>query len=93
MPDHRKLKIGDKIRILSVPKADIKQRKREIAEGQEMAGWTANTIELIIAQTPIVEIDTITEFGQAWFTCEIRVNGELETHEMAIVDDESWEMV
>lgn len=93
MPDIKKLKIGDKIRLLKVPEGDIEQRKREIAKGIDNPGWTANTIELIIAQNPIVEIDTIDDFGRPWFICDITVNGELETHTLAMNEDDAWELV
>jgi len=91
MPDRSILKIGDTIRLLNVPKGDVQQRKQEIAKGIENPGWTANILELIIAQQPIVEIDTITEFGQSWFTATISFNGQLEEHNLAIIDNESWE--
>ncbi|MCB0707377.1 MAG: hypothetical protein KDC34_18800 [Saprospiraceae bacterium] len=93
MPDRTKLKTGDKIRLLRVPDGDIAQREREIAQGITNPGWTANTIELIISQNPIVEIYDIDEFGQPWFTAEILVDGEAENHSMSLVDDESWELV
>jgi len=91
MPDRSTLKIGDTIRLLNVPEGDMQQRKQEIAKGIENPGWTANILELIIAQQPIVEIDTITEFGQPWFTATISVNGQLEEHNLAIIDNESWD--
>ena len=54
MTGRKKLKIGDKIQLLSVPKDDLEQRRREIAKGVDNPGWTADIIELIIAQNPIV---------------------------------------
>ena len=93
MPDRKKLKIGDKVRLLHVPKADLEQRKREIKNSTEDAGWTADSIELIIAQNPIVEIDTIDEFEQPWFTCDLMVNGKMEKHTLAIMEDDSWELI
>ena len=90
MPDRKKLKVGDKIRILRVPLDDVNQRRREIANNINDAGWTANTIELIIAQNPIVEIDSIDDFGQPWFTSNILVNGKIETHNLAVNEDDSW---
>ncbi len=92
MPDIKNLKIGDTIRILKVPEGDIEQRKREIAEGKDNPGWTANTIELIIAQNPIVKIDTIDDYGRPWYICDIIVNGELETHTLAMNEDDLWEL-
>ena len=92
MPDRELLKIGDKIRLLRVPKGDLAQRKREIAKNQEMAGWTANILELIITGNPIVEIDSIDDYGQPWFTCNLLVDGVEEQHTLAITEDESWEL-
>ena len=93
MPDSTTLKIGDTIRLLCVPAEDVKQRKREIAKDIENPGWTATIIELFIAQQPIVEIDTIDEFGQPWFTVSISINGQLEEHILAMMDEDSWELV
>jgi hypothetical protein len=54
MPDHTELRVGDRIRLLAVPECDLRQREREIATNAEMAGWTADTIERIIAFDPVV---------------------------------------
>jgi len=91
MPDRSTLKIGDTIRLLTVPKEDLQQRKRELTKGIENPGWTASILELLITQQPIVEIDTIDDFGQPWFTAILSVNGQLEEHSLAIIDNESWE--
>jgi hypothetical protein len=48
MPDHTALKVGDRIRLVTVPEADLQQRERELREGAQDAGWTADTIERII---------------------------------------------
>lgn len=93
MSDKTALKIGDTIRLLNVPKTDEEQRQQELEEGIEDAGWTANTIEQIIAQHPIVEIDTIDEYGSAWFTVTILVDGQMEQHSLRVVGDMSWELV
>ena len=93
MPDRKKLKIGDKIRLLTVPKGDLEQRKREIESDVENPGWTANTIEKIITQDPVVKIDDIDEFGSPWFTYHLVVDGETEIHSIAITEDESWELI
>jgi hypothetical protein len=91
MPDRTLLKVGDRIRLLRVPKLDLEQREREVREGLEDAGWTADTIERMIAQDPVVTISSIDEHGLPWFEYELRrQNGEVEHHSMAIMDDESW---
>jgi hypothetical protein len=94
MPDHRKLRVGDRIRLLTVPKADLDQRERELREGAEMAGWTADTLERIISIDPIVEISEVDEFGSPWFEYRLPNDaGEIEEHAIAIMEDESWEYV
>jgi hypothetical protein len=45
MPDRKRLKVGDKVRLLRVPECDLRLRGREVREGVGMAGWTADTIE------------------------------------------------
>jgi hypothetical protein len=91
MPDRTALKIGDRIRLLRVPAGDLEQRERELREGAEDAGWTADTIERILAQDPVVTISSIDEYGLPWFQYELkRANGKVEYHSLAIMEDESW---
>ena len=91
MPDRSKLRAGDRIRLLAVPAGDLAQREREIATGAEMAGWTADTIERIIASDPVVTIDRIDEYGLPWFDVELDGEEGVEDHSLTIVDDDSWE--
>lgn len=91
MPDRSKLRAGDRIRILSVPACDLAQREREIATSVEMAGWTADTIERVIAVDPVVVIDRIDEHGAPWFDVELVDDGVVEHHSLTILDDDSWE--
>lgn len=91
MPDRTQLKIGDGIRLLRVPQLDLEQRERELREGIEDAGWTANTIERIIAQDPIVTISSIDKYGRPWFEYDLKsASGETEYHSLAVLDDDSW---
>ena len=91
MPDRTKLKIGDRIRLLRVPQGDLEQRERELRAGAEDAGWTADTIERIIAQDPVVTISSIDQQGLPWFEYELEAaDGEIEYHSIAILEDESW---
>ncbi len=71
MPDPLTLQIGDWIRILRVPAADLRQRDREIASNTEMAGWTADSIKRIIEQTPVVEISRIDEDECVWYDATV----------------------
>ena len=92
MPGHKRLKVGDRIRLLAVPKADLEQRTRELREGIEAAGHTADTLERIIAQDPVVTVNFVDEYGLPWFEYELKLDsGELEYHSIAVMDDDSWE--
>lgn len=94
MPDWKTLKPGDRIRLLNVPASDLKQREHEKAVGAEMAGWTADTLERIIASNPNVVIDRVDEFGAPWFRRElIAEDGTIEYHSLTITDNDSWEFI
>lgn len=91
MPDHTELRVGDRIRLLTVPACDLAQREREIATNDEMAGWTADTIERIIASDPVVTIVRIDEYGAPWFEVELEGDDGTHFHSLTILDDDSWE--
>lgn len=92
MPDRSKLRVGDRIRLRAVPAGDIAQRDREKREGLDDAGWTADTIERILAAQPVVTISSIDEYGSPWFEVELPTEqGGIEQHSIAIMDDQSWE--
>ena len=92
MPDPSKLKPGDRIRLLAVPELDLLQREREIRDGLDDAGWTADTLERILAQDPVVVISQIDEYGQPWFEYDLKDDsGEIEEHSIAIMEEASWE--
>ena len=94
MPDPKTLKIGDRIRIRRVPMEDLLQRERELAEKSEMAGWTADTIERIVEQSPVVSISNIDEHGCVWYDALITgPDGIEEEHSLIVYDDDSWECV
>lgn len=91
MSDRFKLRVGVRIRLLAVPECDLAQRQREIAENIEDAGWTADTIERIIAADPVVTIDRIDEYGAPWFDVELEEPDGTHHHSLTILDDDSWE--
>jgi hypothetical protein len=92
MPDPRSLNIGDRIRILRVPKSDLQERERELAKKTEMAGWTADSIERIIEQSPVVRISRIDEYGCVWYDASIvGPDGTEEEHSLIVYDDDTWE--
>lgn len=91
MPDRTKLKVGDRIHLPAVPEIDQRQKQEEIKRGLTDAGWTADTIERILQQNPVVTINRIDEWGSAWFDYELNQKGASEFHSLAIMDDGSWE--
>jgi hypothetical protein len=94
LPNPNTLRVGDRIRILRVPEGDLRQRENELASGSEMAGWTADSIERIIAQTPIVQIYRIDEDGCVWYEATITgPEGREEEHSLIVYDDDTWEPV
>ena len=94
MPNWRELRVGDRVRLLCVPARDLDQREREIREGIEMPGWTADTIERILAQQPVTRIEYIDDYGHPWFEVALRgEDGTTEIHSLNITDDHSWERV
>jgi hypothetical protein len=94
LPDPQTLRVGDRIRILRVPDADLRQRENEIDKGAEMAGWTADSIERIIAHAPIVQISHVDEYGCVWYeTSIIGPDGTEELHSLIVYDDDTWEPV
>jgi hypothetical protein len=88
--DRTQLKIGDRIRVFSVPTLDQQQREREIRDGADCPGYTANTIERIILEHPYVTITKIDDYGTPWFEVTLRENGQKVYHSIAILDDDSW---
>ena len=94
MPDPKLLKVGDQIRILKVPECDLLQRIQEVADAVEMAGWTADTIEQIIAQCPIVKVSHFDEYDCVWYEAKIVAkDGDIEHHSLIIYNDDTWEPV
>lgn len=91
MPDRTTLRIGDRIRLLRVPDGDLQQRERERRDGVEEAGWTADTIEAILRQDPVVTISEIDEYGNPWFEYHLEAAvGDVHHHFIAIMEDGSW---
>ena len=90
----KSLRKGDRIRLLRVPESDLRQRDDEVQRGAELAGWTANTLERILAIDPLVTIDKVDEYGAPWFSYElVGEDGTKEYHSLTITEDESWEFI
>ena len=90
--DWRTLRAGDRIRLLRVPEADLRQREEELRSNSPMAGWAADTLERILAHDPIVTIARVDEYGAPWFEYElVGADGRTEHHFLTITENESWE--
>ena len=80
--------------LLGVREADLRQRKNEIASNAEMPGWTADSIERIIAQSPVVQVSRIDDDGCVWYDASILgPDGTEEEHTLLIYHDDTWEIV
>jgi hypothetical protein len=65
------------------------QRDGERQSGEvDDPGWTADTIERIIARDPVVTISRIDEYGTPWFDYAFSAR---DLHSIAIMEDASWE--
>ena len=93
MPARNQLRVGDSIRLLSVPNCDLAQREREIAADIVDRDSTATVIERIIATNPVVKIERIDELKAAWFEVEFDESDGIHYQSLTILDDESWERI
>ena len=80
----KKLKVGDKIRILEVPGKDI--------PGYFIHKDTVQVYKRIIARKRAVRISSIDEYDQPWYTVKFRrKNGSWEYHWLAVMEgDTNW---
>ncbi len=93
MPNPATLRIGDSIRLLSVPEHDLALRKDKAAAGEDTFETTATAIERIIAKNPIVTVTQVDEFGGVWYEAErTDSEGQIEHHYVMLYDDDTWEV-
>lgn len=93
MPDRNNLKIGDSLRLLRVPEADLAQRAHE---GPRAAGEllpTATILEYLLRHNPIVIIDQIDDYHQPWFSAWVKTDTDIAYHSLAVMEDDCWEIV
>lgn len=85
------LRVGDSIRLLRVPTADLHDR----ANGEPDPDWipTATVLEHLIATQPVVTITSIDDWGHPWFDARLTLAGETQYHSLAIMDEDSWAFV
>lgn len=70
------LKIGDKIKIHSVPDGFIHSD-------------TVDVYKKLIERNRSVKINKIDEKGVCWYSCRFKVNGRWEYHDLTVLDSET----
>ena len=94
MPDPKTLKVGDKIRLLCVPEGDRLYRAEQMSLDKKYRTDTADVIEKIIAEDPIVAVAFFDESGTPWYSREMKdEEGRTVWQSLAIYNDETWEIV
>ena len=83
MPDPKSLRIGDRIRVLSVPKRDL----QDLEAGQTHLRDTVEVLTWMVGKE--YEISMIDEYGHPWVEIHDFPSENAE-HSMAILDTESW---
>jgi len=89
MPDWRELRVGDQVRIVSIPAAD----QRQFEETGD--NFTVRVLRRLIKKRSVRTITKIDEYGQPWFEYRFRNRaGRTEYHTLAIMmGNESWVLV
>ncbi len=88
MPDWKKLRVGDRIRIIAVPAGDQAQYK------ETKRTFTVRVLWRLIAKRTIVTINRIDEYAHPWFDYTFKNHrGRLEYHSLTVCDDDSWRRV
>lgn len=86
MPDPRFLKVGDRIRLTSMP-------DEWSVEGYTVMPESVSFMKAMIRRTwpsRIVEID---EYGSPWIHARVRFRGKLRFHSWAIMESTGWRRV
>ena len=83
MPDPKKLKVGDRIRFVSLPD-EWQDPKFTIFE---------ECMEIMISRNWPSRIYEIDEYGTPWITARVRVKGQIEHHTWEISEATGWRLV
>ena len=87
MPDPRQLKVGDRVRFVSLPEAWQHPKYRVDSESREL-------IELLIARRRPCRISRITEDGYPWIDARVRrPDGTIAYHSWGIYESTGWRLV
>ena len=87
-PNWKRLRVGDKVRIVSIPTGDQAQYERD------KDPFTVRLFWRLIRKRSVITIFKIDEFGSPWFGYKFRNGrGTMEYHYLSIRDNESWVLV
>lgn len=85
MPDYKKLKVGDRIRIVSFSEGDLQAWSPKDKGSRDLF----TIMNRLIKRKTVRIIDDVWN-GVPWFTYRLRRRGKLERHYLAISDYDSW---
>jgi len=88
--DHKfkNLKIGKKIKFISIPSEDLK----EFQETND--DFTVRIFQKLIDNAHTITISEIDEYGYPWFDYNFtNESGEKEHHSLAVMNDEGWVLI
>ena len=86
MPDPKQLKVGDRVRFVSLPDEWRDPQSTVLPESVEF-------MESMISRTWPSRVYEIDEFGTPWIAARIWKNGRLEHHTWGIFEQSGWRIV
>lgn len=86
MPDPRTLKVGDKIRFISIPDEWSLPKYKVPRESKRFM----NHMLMRRLSSRVYEID---EYGHPWIAARLKIKGKIEHHSWAIKESTGWRKV
>ena len=86
MPDPKKLRIGDRVRFVSLPDEWQDPQYRVLPEDVEF-------MESMVVRSWPSRVCEVDEFGTPWIAARIRKNGKIEHHIWGILEQSGWRAV
>ena len=81
----KKLRVGDRIRIVAIPQGDQRQYEES---GDD---FTVRVLRRLIRKKSAVRIGMIDDFSYPWLHYRFRNSrGKIEDHSLSVSDNESW---
>ena len=86
MPDPHSLKVGDRIRFVSIP-------EEWNEPGREPTRESMRFMKHMLKRKSLSRVYEIDEYGQPWISARLRINGKVEHHRWAIMESTGWRKV